>query len=708
MVTYIARDLLRFSTTELWEILTGNFKLQFDDGVIETNHKQTLFSSYAWEFHRNFPDTPLLTKHHVKSVIGNNRLTTDTHLKLLGNVVWSVYDVEVAKIPNINLKEYQEEEYKLRDFLAERVYRTTNVIYNDLIYRLEEYVETLDVLDFYDALKHPKIKEANTKVQSIFDNIPIENLADYCKLNRNQVQAAIDTAHATIKEVLLDPTSFKHNAISNSAQAKLSNMGQILQCVGPRGFLTDVDSNVFPVPILRGFGQGIRQFRDLLIESRSAAKSLGFSKTPLQQAEYFSRRLQLMTQILKNLHMGDCGSQHYLHWHVRDESYSAHQDYEENDGIENPVKQVLKRKGDLPQLAGKYYLDEETGELKVIKASDKFLIGKTLRIRSPLHCSHPDPYGICSVCFGKLALSVPKNTNIGQYCSTHLASQSSQNVMSVKHYDGSSAVEGIVMDKESSRYLKVAKDGNSYLLNDTLKGKGCKLIIAQSEASNIGDIFHVTNVEELNITRVSEIKQIGISISVAGSNMIIPIDVNVGRRLASLTYAMLKYIKVAGYRINENENFEIDLKDWDISKPLLTLPLKHINMSDHSSDIAHMLESSVKQLQERDTDTDADAVLVELYDLVNEKLTVNLAVLECVLYATMVVSNSKNDFSLPKTWTERSLGVMRYSMQNRSLSAAMAFQGHRDVIINPNSFVYTNRTDHIFDKLLIPGASIPK
>jgi hypothetical protein len=124
--------------------------------------------------------------------------------------------------------------------------------------------------------------------------------------------------------------------------------------------------------------------------------------------------------------------------------------------------------------------------------------------------------------------------------------------------------------------------------------------------------------------------------------------------------------------------------------------------------VAHLLESSVKQLQDRDTDTSADAVIVELYNLVNEKLTVNLAVLECVLYATMVVSSSKNDFSLPKTWTERGLGVMRYSMQNRSLSAAMAFQGHRDIIVSPNSFVYTNRPEHIFDKLLVPSAKIPR
>jgi hypothetical protein len=577
MNTYLARDLLQFSTNELWEMLTGTFSLKFDDGVIETNDKQTLFSSYGWDFHRENPDTPMLMKHHVKSVIGNKRLTSDTHLKLLGSVMWSVYDTYVKKIPLINIKDYQKNEYKLRDHLAEKVYRITNVIYNDLIYRLEEYVVSLSILDFHEVLNHPRIKEANANIQTIFDDIPNEHLADHCKLNRSQIQSAIDNTHNVIKEVLLDSSSFHNNSIANSAQAKLVNMGQALQCVGPRGFLTDVDSNIFPVPILRGFGQGIRLFRDLLIESRSAAKSLGFSKTPLQQAEYFSRRLQLMTQILKNLHMGDCGSESYLMWYVKDDIYSSALENEDNDGLENVGKPVLKTKGDLPQLAGKIYMDDD-GALKTIKATDTFLIGRTLKLRSPLHCAHPDPAGICSTCFGELSLSVPEDSNLGQMCSTTLASKSSQNVMSVKHYDGSSVVESITLGSEAARYLKVAKDGNSYMLSDQLKGKPCKLIISQNDALNINDINAAPSVEELNITRVSEIKQIGLSISLNGSNVIIPIDVNVGRRLASMTYAMLKYIKMVGWKVNDDDNFEIDLKDWDITKPMLTLPLKHINM----------------------------------------------------------------------------------------------------------------------------------
>lgn len=119
-------------------------------------------------------------------------------------------------------------------------------------------------------------------------------------------------------------------------------------------------------------------------------------------------------------------------------------------------------------------------------------------------------------------------------------------------------------------------------------------------------------------------------------------------------------------------------------------------------DIANMLESSVVESTTRNIATTPDSALIDLFDLVNEKLVVNIAVLEVVLYGSMVVSIKDGDYSLPKPWTSKNLGVMRMSMQNRSLSAAFAYEGHRELLVNPASYIKTNRMDHPFDGLLLP------
>lgn len=655
-----ARRLLDFTVEELWDTLEGDFTLVFSDGELETNARETLYSAYGWQFFREYPSTPMKIMHHVRGVLGKKRLGSDTHLVLLGNIMWSVHDhlIDIGRAGSL------EEQVYLRDSLAEGIYRITNKMYNDLSYRLEEYVVSLDITDFMDVLSNKRIREVLDKPE------PTRNY--------------IETSYATIREVLFDPKEMPDNMLSLASRSGLIKFDQLLQCVGPRGFLTDTNSVQFPIPVLRGYCNGMRSLYDSMVESRSAAKSLLFSKTPLQQAEYFSRRLQLVSQIVQRLHMGDCGSTEYLLWKVRPRVVE--------------LGNVIFA-GDLKQLVGKYYLDDD-GELKTIKAGDNHLVGKTLKLRSVIHCKHPDPYGICSTCFGELALSVPANTNIGQICCTSLAQKSSQNVLSVKHLDSSASVEGIILSPLEKKFLKVASDENSYLLADDLKSKNPVLIIPAEQASNITDIMEVKNIEDLNITRVSEFTNVGFYLE--GEPDPVSIEVNIGRRLASMTYGLLRHIRSHGWGVDDRGNYTIDLAGYDWTQPILTLPLKHFNMSDHSRDIATLLESSVDSMQARDHMATPDATLIELFDLVNSKLSVNLAVLDVVLYAAMVTSAEEGDYSLPKPWTSNSLGVMKYTMAHRSLSAAMAFENHREVITNPSSYTENNRTEHIFDWLLVP------
>jgi len=658
LAKYHARELLNYTVAELWDMLTGEFELHFDDGFIITNWKETVYSSYAWEFHRRYPNTPMLIKHHVGSILRNgSRLGSGTHLTLLGNTMWSTHDIYMQD-PTVN-----------RDILSEMVYRLTNQMYVDLTYRLEEYVMSTDITDLMEVIRHPKIQEIKDRMEPTKQSIKI--------------------TYDEIREVLNNGNDLPINPISLAVRSKLVNEMQILQCIGPRGFLTDIDSDEFRHPVMRGYGEGIRLFHDSLIESRSAAKSLLFSKSPLQEAEYFSRRLQLMSQIVQNLHHGDCGTTDYVLWHVRD-------------------KQVYEGTtvfaGDLKSLEGKHYLHDD-GTLHTIRDTDKHLIGQSLKVRSVLHCAHPDPYGICSTCFGELSLSVPDGSNIGHMCCTSMTQKSSQSVLSVKHLDGSSTIESIRLRQDVKKYLAVASDGNSYLMANAIRNKNAHLVIPANAAANLTDINNVRNIEDLNISMLSQITEMSMYFGAPQQGDPAPdleLNVSKDRRRASMTYGLLNYIRQYGWSSDDFGNYVINMDKWDWSQPIMSLPLKHFNMSDHSKEIADMLESSVKEMKKRDKGVSPDAFLVEFADAVNSRLNVNLAVLEVTLYGAMIVSAEKQDYRLPKPGTERGLGVMETSMDRRSLSAAMAYEGQYYNFIDPYSFLLTNRPNHLLDGVLLP------
>jgi len=643
-------------------MLTGPFTLVMADGEIETNYKDTLYSSYVWDLHREFPGCPLLLSHHLRTILGNKSLKADTHAKLLTNVFWSIYEHYARNIGD------EESRWKLRKHLRRRAAEIYNHIYNDLTYRLGEYVTSLDILDFIEVHEHPKVNQALMSV--------------------NQTQLSIDKTYSILNKTLMDPEELPHNSISKIMRAGIANAGQINQCLGPRGFLTDTDSNIFKEPILVSYLRGLHNLHDSLIESRTASKSLTFSKEPLQQAEYLSRRIQLLEQVVQNLHMEDCGSKHYISWRVRGPRRDNHGN---------------KIEGDLANIRGIWYLKEDGSE-DWIRGDEEHLVGQTIKMRNPVYCQHPDRYGVCAKCFGMLSFSLFKGCNLGQYAWTFVAAKSSQSVLSVKHYDGSSVVDKIYIADNLKKFLNVTASGTSYLFSDQLKDKKniVRLIVSPSDAEGMNDINKVDDVRKLNLSRVSEITEIGIEIINDVESVIESIPVGMRARRASFTYPFLKYIKETGYKVNSQNNFVIDLAGWNWEEPFMVLPLKHFDMSAHSQLMAKMLESTVGQFKIRDTETSIDAFLTEFYDLINSKLSINLAIVSVVVYGSMVVSAVDNNYSLPKPYTDSGLGVMRLIMNRRSLAGLLAYQGQKEAIIDPINYLGRNRVNHPFDDIFVP------
>lgn len=658
MLKIHARELIKYTPEQLWGFLQGEFIVKFDDDEIQTNYKEVIYSSYVWRYHQLYPNTPILLKHHVKSILKNERLNDGTHLKLIANNLYSVYDAYCESVAD---------RVNLLDDLAKIAYEITNQMYNDLTYRLEEYVTSIDILDLLEITEDPAHLEIMNSI------LP--------------TQGSIAECYNKIESRIKDANYFPNNAFVKAVKSKILNLRQVIQVIGPRGFLTDIDSHLFKKPVTVGYTQGIRSLYDIMVESRSSAKALAFSTDPLQQSEYFSRRQQLICQNVETLHPGDCGSTHYLSWHVR-----------------SKVSEDGFKINDLDTICGKYYLDEETNTLKIIKKTDTHLINKTIKLRSPVAgCAHPDPQGICETCFGEAYLAIPKGTNLGHMACTFMTEKISQMVLSIKHVDGSSAVEGIVLKPHEKKYLKADINGNVYFLSDELKNKELKLMINANDAVTLTDINLVDDVDKLNISRVSELDSIVFVASTDVKGETPTIQVSVNKRLANMTHAFLKHIKEVGWGITDKGFYVIDMKGWDFKLPILSLPLRHFNMSNHQVEIAEMLEATVKDLTYRDNVVAPSAMLIEFHDLVNKRLPVNLAVLETIIYASMVVSAANGDYSLPKAWTDSGVGVMRLLLNNRSLAPAMAYERHKETINSTTSYTHTNRPEHCFDWIIMPS-----
>jgi hypothetical protein len=652
-----ARTVLGLSIEDTWRSLAGPLILVFDDGEeLLTNHKEVIYSRYFWEFHANYPGLPILKKHHVAAVLNGRRLGMETHIKLIQNILWDCADY-------LSATHTVERMVDLRFELAELAYNISNQHYNDMVRYLGAYITSLNLFDFHAVFKDPDVVASYERAKP-----DEESIADI---------------YYTIDQVLQRKPELRDNALSKLYRSGLVSSKQVHQCLGPRGFLTDINNERFGIPIMRGYYQGIRSQRDIQIESRSAAKALNASKGDLQDTEYFSRKLRTMDMGVETLHHTDCGTTRFLNWRVQ----GKHED----------------KPSDLEILDGNHYVDDD-GMLKTVHRDDKYLIGKNIKLRNVLYCASPDPNGICSTCYGLMSELIPSNSNIGHANCTHVTEKNAQGVLSTKHLDSSKSIKGASIDARTQLFVKLSTDGNRYLFADTLKQNGkngdLSLLFDCEAAPNLSDIYNVDNVRVLMESRMSELSEVTIRQANGDGE---EISLRDGKRLPFLTYEFLEHIKAVNYTVDEETGcYVIPLKGWKWNVPFASLPMRDFSMSDHSRDIAKVLESTVKEVVERDRLVDPASTLVELVELMNRKARVNLAVVSVTLRGALIRSAERYDYSMPKPWTENGLGVLRNIIMYRSLAPFMAYEHHAEGIYAPESFALRNRPNHPFDGILMP------
>jgi hypothetical protein len=664
---YSARKLIGVKASEILRIFKGRFILVFDDGEIVTTARETAYSSLFWQFHQAVPDMPMLIKHHIRSCLGTFEPEGNT---------WKTQKFYNAKMHNeigkaiywsAHATKNKERVHRFDKDLNRLYFDTINKVYNFLA-ALEGYEISFNDKEYLGIRFHPYVDAAQKRLTR-----DPKVISEISKDVLNFVKTSPD----------LD-----NNALAKAVRAGMVRDMQFMQCILVRGYVEDIDNHIFEEPILRSFLDGLSQ-HDMLIESRAASKSLLYNKKVIQFVEYFSRTLQLQAMIVKNLHKGDCGSNSYTRWTVRP-------------ALMDHITGRTLRDGDLVNLEGKFYKINPEDRLKVIKKGDTHLIGQSLLLRSPVAgCRHPDPHGICSVCFGNLASSFDEH-NLGVQCAAVVAAGQTQTVLSQKHAQSSSVADPIIIDDENRHIFTTNASKDSYILNEKLIGKKFHIILAKSECPGFFDLNHVDSVEEIgSITHATELTSVTFVVQSKDFEDRYDVLVSMGTRRSSLSLEMLDYVKHHPPVI-KGESYEIDMSYWRSKAPFAILPLSQESPYVRASKIRSLVLGDSDNSKERDTADAPKALLQKLFDLLNSNLSINISLIEVLVYSLMVKNTQTNDYFLPKEDDRKGLGVNSHVMSKRSLSGMMAMEDHAMVILDTQSYEDRPRLDHTYDVIMKP------
>lgn len=671
MIDLFAEDVLHYKIEEVLALPLLPIKLNFADGSsIQTVRGCLFISWHLWRFYREYPGLPIQPSHCVQ--MGAFKKGTETRLG--AKIFWDIY---------YNCNEYHmDSDIERRDELIWKMsltfYRIVNDIHNSVVMHLANYVTTVDLSDIAGLLSDSDIMKAK---QSVIDAVNDPTA---------EVSPVMDKA---FKDILSAVTSAKpsmiYNGIAMLARANVLDKNQLVQFIGPRGFVMATDGCMYKHPITVGYSDGFSHTWQRMTESRTGSISLYMNESALKSSEYFNRRMQLLVGVISSIKGVDCGT---------------------TDTITCMIGE-----NDLPAYGGKYHI--HNGQLMEVDINDKSIIGKMLNVRSITLCRNSDPTTICRTCFGNLYKVIPKKTNVGHYLVTEPLSAVSQRIMSTKHVLASISALYFVLEHAYRDWFKYNPENkSSIILKKHSETKCYKMRVDMDEIQGLNAVLACSDPGSLPPQRISCVTSVSLASEIdktTNDYNWIMFDTTVGGSGSALSTDVILEIRRHGVVIKDSI-VEITLEDF-LDKEILISPRRNENMMQHFSQVRHFILGNDEELDKPGNigesivaynrgglspATKAGKAVAALKNIFDEKIITNILHSEILVRACMTVNPLAMDYNLPVGGEPFVFSNARNIISNRNLSASMAFQNQSAVLTRPAAYIVRNRQGHPLDPII--------
>ena len=570
------------------------------------------------------------------------------------------------------IKEYLEPTGQMDQYpnILEDIYTTVNEFINDFVFRIQDYNIDIEITDI---------------IPIAFDKRILESLA---RVKEQPSQQAIEDTYKTLDTVIMSD-EHKSSVMELVYSSGMVNINQLRQLFGSRGYLTEINSKIFKIPMVNSFTMGFANMYEALIESRAGAKALYLSTNAIRQSERRAREFQLAIMPVEEIVYGDCGNRDYMEFYVRPKD--------------------AEYKGDLRNLIGSKYLNEN-GEWETITPEHTHLEGKTIKLRSVLHCKLRNKKQVCSACYGELTYGLFKHSNLGHINVTYITQRISQSLLSTKHLLKSANATEIAVDPKTAEYF-VLKDQDKLFIKPTLLGRKTRrlyIYIPQNQAFGLRSIENL-NLLNVNLAKVSRIRFL--ELVVKDKNGIIlertPVKIAVGKRAGHLTLKFLNYIKNGHLDVDE-DYYVVDVTELNKKIPIIKYEQAEFDFNALSDEFASLITSRkyISDGKRIRSEYTAEVLVQKAFDLLNKKLDINIKKIEMLVYGFTAYDLNNNNFDLARNSKYLDVAKLSHVITHRSIGGSYGWTKQHKQVLTPFMFIRENKPDHPLDVLFKPNEVI--
>lgn len=547
------RDLAFLSIEKLWK-LYGVYSVTFDDGkTIDVSSRYIKLSWPYWGLTRIDPEVQITSE----LCYYNGAIAKDRH------------HLEFMSKANLLAQEAGMPLEKIRWHLFKDVY---SVAYNNTVGNLRSYVTTMDYDDFIAVYKHPSVQEA------------IAVMEQYPTGKNSDGKDMTDVAFCLIEEAFNDPT-FADNEFVQSIMNESLSVNSGLQAF-LRGPLSEVNSTIYDFIPAYGFFSGLLSLAAIAKESVATTRSHCFNKDNIADAEYGSRKFQLVGNVIMRHFKDDCGTTH-SHKHTFLDTKKDRDRYKSMVGMS-------------------YRLDNGKGGEWLFLAKDGFdkLIGKPIEFRTGMTCLRLRDQGLCRVCIGKLYYNMSRKASPGHLAVTSTSSKGSQGILSTKHLDFLRRLEALIVPPVTADFMEAIK-------HKTIRGvrllaapkridwnyKNMHLELTQSQMAEISQLSWTKNLSGFDETSLSDVASVTFAkIEDDDAVDFSAHDMRIGT-CGNFSKEFIKYcLNNRNRAIAKNKIYWLPLDRWETAKPFMVFS----NRSESMAEFVSAMETKIRSVASRD------------------------------------------------------------------------------------------------------------
>ena len=409
--------------------------IHMDELLIDYEH-ETIYSSYmlSYEARKEFNRLIKTEDHEDLKELNNETIESINYDQFIS--LYNLFYKGGIPIAKINGKPIS-----FFELIINKILGTIDLENKEILYTFEKYgllkKKTLNKLtyDFYKKLEKKGRKEEFWDIIHIFNKFFLE-----AGTRLNAGIASFDYEDFAVHSEKIE--NYKNNLIQNEpflafhqnlilfedyvmpeienneynflntlyeSGARLKSV-QLLKAASNFGIPTDIYGRAFPINIKNALLDGLTP-EEYFISGDSARLALAQRQDAIPKGGELQRKFFFGTGILKQeKEIDDCAQ-------VKEVRY---------------FETLIPNKDILKTLKYRWYLDEETGEEKLIQGDEENLIGKTIKLRSPITCGLPD-YKVCKKCLGEKR---PETANLGAPIGQFLSEAIIQSILRTHHFGG--------------------------------------------------------------------------------------------------------------------------------------------------------------------------------------------------------------------------------------------------------------------------------